>query len=221
MSVSLNSSFPHSKTSASIAHTLNLACNFTGSGQQSCLTSLCVPTINGYYCSQPDFVVRHNLPSDIALGDDWVCLCQPVLVEGHSMIQRPCPLLLDVIGHDFHSYFWSVFDPTSSLSFLYPFSFMSILLMSFAFMFQSCSQHTTRTQFDWYSTGLPTPNIGCQTATRSTWLPNPQNSPSLLRPPNPALELLWRPSLAPTIQSSRLPRHRAQVGVHRLHEDPD
>ena len=98
-------SFPHSKISASIAHTLNLACNFTGSGRQSCLTSLCVPTIDGYYRSQPDFMVGHNLPSDIALSDDWVCPCQLVLVEGHSMIRRPCPLLLD----------WS-----SSLHYWYP-----------------------------------------------------------------------------------------------------
>ena len=105
VSVFLNSSFPHSKISTSIAHTLNLACNFTGSGRQSCLTSLCVPTIDGYYRSQPDFVVGHNLPSDIALSDDWVCPCQPVLLEGHSMIRRPCPLLLD----------WS-----SSLHYWYP-----------------------------------------------------------------------------------------------------
>ena len=94
VSVSLDSSSPHSKISTSIAHTLNLPCTFTRSGQQSCLMSLCVPTINGYYCSQLDFVVGYNLPSDIVLGDDWACLCQPVLVDGHSM-QQPCPLLLD------------------------------------------------------------------------------------------------------------------------------
>ena len=37
---------------SSIAHTLSLACTFTRSGQQGCLESLCVPTVNSYYCSR-------------------------------------------------------------------------------------------------------------------------------------------------------------------------
>ena len=104
VSVSLDSSSPHSEISASIAYTLNLPCTFTGSGQQSCLTFLCVPTIDGYYRSQLDFVVGYNLPSDIVLGDDWVCPCQPVLVDGRSMIQRPCPLLLDRLSSPHYWY---------------------------------------------------------------------------------------------------------------------
>ena len=54
---------------------------------------------------------------------------------------------------------------------------------------------------------------------QSTWLLTSRNSPVLLRPPDPALELLQPPSLAPTVQSSRLPGHRAWVGVRPPHED--
>jgi hypothetical protein len=76
-------------------HSLNLPCTFTDSGHQSCLTSLCIPTVNSYYHSQLDFLARYNLPLDVLLGGDQVAPCQPVLVEDHSMIQQPHPTLLD------------------------------------------------------------------------------------------------------------------------------
>ena len=57
------------------------------------------------------------------------------------------------------------------------------------------------------------------TKTQSTWLPTFWNSPVPLRPPDPVLELPWLPSLVPTVQSSRLPGHGAQVGVCPLHKD--
>ena len=49
-----------------------------------------------------------------------------------------------------------------------------------------------------------------------TWLQSPQNSPSLIQPPNPVLEPLWQPSLLPTNRISGLPEHGAQVGVVRV-----
>ena len=54
-----------------------------------------------------------------------------------------------------------------------------------------------------------------------TWLQSPQNSASLIQPPNPVLEPLLQPALAPTDQSSGLLKHGAQVGVLQLCEDPD
>ena len=51
-----------SPISPSIAHTLNLACTFTGSGQRSRLGSLYAPTGNSYYHFQLDFTVGYSLP---------------------------------------------------------------------------------------------------------------------------------------------------------------
>ena len=75
-----------------------------------------------------------------------------------------------VIRHDFHSHFWSIFDPTLSLSFTNTFSFLMIIplfMLILPFMFYHTHDNKTRTQFDWYGIGPPNPNIGCWTATQS------------------------------------------------------
>ena len=71
-------------------------------------------------------------------------------------------------------------------------------------------EQTTRTQFNWY---YRTPND------TTTGLPTFRNSPAVVPPHlDPVLEPLLPPPNAPTTQSSRLPRHRAQVGVHPSRE---
>ena len=50
------------------------------------------------------------------------------------------------------------------------------------------------------TTSLPTPNIICQTAIQSTWLPGYQNSPSLVQPLDFALEPPQQPSLPPPLK---------------------
>jgi len=68
VAVTLNLLSPYSKISPSIAHTLNLLCTFTGSGQQSCLVTLCVPTINSHYHSQVNLVIGFHLVSMLSLA---------------------------------------------------------------------------------------------------------------------------------------------------------
>ena len=69
-----------------------------------------------------------------------------------------------VIRHNFHSYFWSIFDPTSSLSF----TDTLFLLLRLSFL---CFIPLTTTRqghsLIGIGTGLPIPDIGCQTATQS------------------------------------------------------
>ena len=60
-----------------------------------------------------------------------------------------------VIRHDFHPSFHPFSTQLPSLSLQTPFSLCSLFLMSFILMWHSHSQHTTRLQFNWYSTGLP------------------------------------------------------------------
>jgi hypothetical protein len=85
----------HSKISPSIAHALNLPWVFTGSGQQSCLATPCIPTANGHYRSRVNFMVGFHLPSDVVLGNNWIDSCQPVLVQDRSAIQQPCSTVRD------------------------------------------------------------------------------------------------------------------------------
>ena len=89
-----------------------------------------------------------------------------------------------VIGRHFCSYFWSIFDPTSSLSLphLSPYvylSYVSLFYVSFTL---------TNRQQEHNSIVLPVTD-----KTQSTWLPTSQNSPVLLPQPDLALELslLW------------------------------
>ena len=124
-------------------------------------------------------------------------------------------LSLDTI---FTLLFRSIFDPTSSLSLLIPFSFTYVYL-SYA------SSHSWQNNKDtiWLVTVYQTIYSwhwlsDCHTI---TWLWSPRNSPSLMQPPNPVLEPLWRPALAPINQSSGLPKHGVWVGVHQLHKDPN
>ena len=123
-----------------------------------------------------------------------------------------------VIGHDFHPSFLVHFQ-SNFFTFL-----VNILFFPYVYLSQasSCSWQTTRTQFDWW--------LGYQTIYSQhwlldhhmiTWLQSPQNSPSLIQPPNPVLEPLRRPSLLPTNQSSGLPEHKVQVGVRWPYKNPD
>ena len=121
-----------------------------------------------------------------------------------------------VIRHDFHSSFWSIFDPTYSLSLLIPFSFLMFISLCFIML-------TTRWQ------GHNSTGIGTTTYFRHqlsdchmiTWLCCTQKSPSHLQPSNPVLEPPPQSSLLPTAQSSGLPKHGVRVGVHQLCEDPN
>ena len=121
-----------------------------------------------------------------------------------------------VIRHGFHSYFLSIFW-SNFLHFPYHpfFLLMFIFLMFPPLMSHHTHKQMTRKQFDWYYTSLP------RTIMRSTWLLIPQSNLVPLQPPDPALEPLWPPSLAPTVQSSGLPRHGVWVGVRPPHKDPD
>ena len=112
-----------------------------------------------------------------------------------------------VIGHNFHSSFLSIFDPTSHTFFIIPFPLMFIFLM-FLLCLILVHEQTTRTRFDWY-----------YRSQWSTWLLTSWNSPVPPWPPNPVLELPWPLLPVPTVQSSRLPGHGAWVGVHPPHED--
>ena len=123
-----------------------------------------------------------------------------------------------VIRHNFHSYFLSIFDPTSLTFLTHPFPLMLIFLIFFLFYVSSHSQTDNKNviQLVWY---------------RSTnswhWLLDhqmiylaidPWNNPIPLWPLDPALEL-QPPSTVPIVQSSRLPGHGAQVGVCPPHKD--
>ena len=113
----------------------------------------------------------------------------------------------------FWLFFFVHFNPTSSLSSIC----IWFLLCSSFFILHHAHDKMTKTQYDWYwYTGLPTPNIGCQTTTQSTWLWSPQNSPSLTQSLDPALEPFQWPSPLPTIQSSGLPELRTQGVVRPL-----
>ena len=74
-----------------------------------------------------------------------------------------------VIGHNFHPFSFVHFDPTLSLSLL-TFLLMFIFLMSLFpfYAFNPTHDNTAKTQFNWYGTGLPTPNVDYWTTTQST-----------------------------------------------------
>ena len=104
------------------------------------------------------------------------------------------------------AFFFCPFSTQLYFTFLTPpFSLMLILVMLFPLCLHA-HERTTRTRFDWY---YRTPN------NLSTGLPTSQNSPVVVPPhPDPALEPPLPPPNTPTTQSSRLPGHGAQVGVH-------
>ena len=99
--------------------------------------------------------------------------------------------------------FLSISDPTSSLSLL---TFSPYVYLSYIFLLYASFTLTTPQQ----ENNL----ISAITTMWSTWLLILQNSPFPGPPPDPVLEPLQLSSLTPTDQSSGLPKHRAQVGVH-------
>ena len=117
---------------------------------------------------------------------------------------------LYVIGHYFHKYFLSIFDP-SSLHIPYP-TFLpyvhpSYVLPFYAFMLTNKRQEHIRLDYG-------SPNNS------STGLPTFRNSPVVVPLHlDPALEPPLLPLNAPTTQSSGLPGHGVRVGVRPPHED--
>ena len=135
----------------------------------------------------------------------WFC-CLHILYCYLFLASGLCTVSLDTI-------FRPLFCPFSTQLLN---TFLIIHFLSYVY---HTHEQITRTQTNWYYTGLPTLEISCQTTTQSTWLLKTQNNPIPLQSPDPVLELPWLPSPAPIVQSSRLPGHRAQVGVCPLHED--
>ena len=116
-----------------------------------------------------------------------------------------------VIGCYFCLYFFVHFQTNFTSHSLPHLSSLCLpLLYSFFYAFYTHKQ-TTRTQFDWY---YWSPN-NSSTELLTFW-----NSPVVVPLHlDPVLEPPPLPPNTPTTQSSRLPRHRAWVGVHPPHKD--
>ena len=58
-----------------------------------------VPTVDGFYISQMNLIVSHDLPSDVLLGSDWILLYKPVFIDSHPFILNPAPETAQELPH--------------------------------------------------------------------------------------------------------------------------
>ena len=72
---------------------------FDKSGLQHSPVEIKVPTVDGFYISQMNLIVSHDLPSDVLLGSDWILLYKPVFIDSHPFILNPAPETAQELPH--------------------------------------------------------------------------------------------------------------------------